>query len=38
MHALREESIERLADAVENHLDIAALLKLIGVGEPSCAH
>jgi len=37
MHALREESIERLADAVENHLDYAALLRLIGVGELSCA-
>ena len=38
MHALREESIDRLADAVENHLDRAALLRLIGMGEPSCAH
>jgi adenosylcobyric acid synthase len=38
VHALREESIERLADAVDNHLDIAALLRLIGKGEPSCAH
>jgi len=37
MHALREESIDRLADAVENHLDNAALLRLIGMGEPSCA-
>ena len=38
VHALREESIDRLADAVENHLDTAALLGLIGMGEPSCAH
>ena len=38
VHALREESIERLADAVENHLDHAALLRLIGRGEPSCEH
>jgi len=38
MHALREEGIDRLADAVENHLDNAALLRLIGMGELSCAH
>ncbi len=38
VHALREASIERLADAVENHLDHAALLRLIGRGEPSCEH
>ena len=38
MPALREESIERLADAVETHLDTAALLQLIGLGDPLCAH
>jgi len=38
VHALREESIDRLADAVENHLDNAALLRLIGMGELSCGH
>lgn len=37
-HASRKASIERLADAVENHLGNAALLRLIGMGEPSCAH
>jgi adenosylcobyric acid synthase len=37
VHALREESIERLADAVDNHLNGAALLSLIGMGEPPCA-
>ena len=36
VHALREESIERLADAVDNHLDGAALLRLIGIGERPC--
>jgi adenosylcobyric acid synthase len=30
MHALREASIDRLADAVENHLDTAALWRLLG--------
>lgn len=32
MHALREASIERLADAVEGHLDTGVLLGLLGVG------
>jgi len=36
VNAVREESIERLADAVDNHLDRAALLRLLGMGEPSC--
>jgi len=36
VHALREESIERLADAVDDHLDGAALLRLIGIGERPC--
>jgi adenosylcobyric acid synthase len=31
MHALREASIERLADAVEQHLDTATLDTLLGV-------
>ena len=31
IHALREASLERLADAVETHLDIPALRKLLGV-------
>jgi adenosylcobyric acid synthase len=31
MHALREASIERLADAVEAHLDTAVLSQLLGV-------
>ncbi|MGC1550743.1 MAG: cobyric acid synthase, partial [Rhodanobacter sp.] len=31
MHALREASIERLADAVEQHLDTALLSRLLGV-------
>ncbi len=30
MHALREASIERLADAVEGHLDTGALWRLLG--------
>ena len=40
MHALREASIERLADAVEDHLDTSALLQLlkIGAAEHPCAH
>jgi adenosylcobyric acid synthase len=38
VQALREESIERLADAVENHLDTDALLQLIGKGESLCEH
>jgi adenosylcobyric acid synthase len=29
MHALREASIDRLADAVEAHLDISALQRLL---------
>jgi adenosylcobyric acid synthase len=36
MHALREASIDRLADAVESHLDTAALSRLLGV-DVSCA-
>ncbi|HEY2622223.1 MAG TPA: cobyric acid synthase [Dyella sp.] len=32
MHALREASIERLADAVETHLDTTALLRLLKIG------
>ncbi|MEP7044723.1 MAG: cobyric acid synthase [Dokdonella sp.] len=36
MHALREASIDRLADAVESHLDTAALSRLLGV-DTSCA-
>ncbi|MFC3551605.1 cobyric acid synthase [Lysobacter cavernae] len=36
MHALREASIERLADAVEAHLDTVALSRLMGV-EATCA-
>ncbi|MEP7184742.1 MAG: cobyric acid synthase [Rhodanobacter sp.] len=35
IHALREHSIERLADAVEAHLDTAALDRLVGQ-EASC--
>ncbi len=40
MHALREASIERLADAVETHLDTSALLRLLMLSatEPACAH
>lgn len=34
MHALREAAIERLADAVEAHLDTAALSRLLGVEMP----
>jgi adenosylcobyric acid synthase len=34
MDALREASIERLADAVENHLDTAALDRLLGRETP----
>ena len=39
MHALREASIERLADAVETHLDTSALLRLLKMSatEPACA-
>ncbi|WP_266180896.1 cobyric acid synthase [Dyella humicola] len=39
MHALREASIERLADAVETHLDTSALLRLLKLSatEPACA-
>jgi len=39
MHALREASIERLADAVEAHLDTSALLRLLKMSavEPACA-
>lgn len=36
VHALREASIERLADAVEAHLDDAVLLRLLGM-EAACA-
>ena len=36
MHALREASIDRLADAVESQLDTAALSRLLGV-DVSCA-
>ena len=40
VYALREASIERLADAVETHLDTAALLRLLKIGatEHACAH
>jgi adenosylcobyric acid synthase len=40
MHALREASIERLADAVEAHLDTSALWRLLSAGatEYPCAH
>ncbi|MET4728939.1 adenosylcobyric acid synthase [Lysobacter enzymogenes] len=41
LHGLREHSIDRLADAVEQHLDIAALAALFGLRhpheEPACA-
>jgi len=41
LHALRERSIDRLADAVEQHLDTAALAALFGLRhpreEPACA-
>jgi len=36
IHALREASIERLADAVEAHIDTAAVSRLLGL-ETSCA-
>ncbi len=40
MHSLREASIERLADAVETHLDTSTLLRLLKLSatEPACAH
>ncbi|MBO1722913.1 cobyric acid synthase CobQ, partial [Extibacter sp. GGCC_0201] len=31
LHGLREQSIDRLADAVEQHLDTAALAALFGL-------
>lgn len=31
VHALREASLDRLADAVQDHLDVAALERLLGV-------
>ena len=34
VHALREQSIDRLADAVEAHLDVDALRRLIGRETP----
>ncbi len=37
IHALREASIERLADAVEKHLDAAALCRLLGRESPCAA-
>jgi len=37
MHALREASIERLADAVEEHLDTILLSRLLGVHAPCAA-
>jgi adenosylcobyric acid synthase len=39
MQALREAGIERLADAVESHLDTSALLKLLAINpkESTCA-
>ncbi|MGH8080847.1 MAG: cobyric acid synthase [Lysobacter sp.] len=36
LHGLREASIERLADAVETHLDTAALTALFGLEPTSC--
>nr|WP_233171767.1 cobyric acid synthase [Dyella sp. ASV21] len=38
LHALREASIDRLADAVETHLDSAALCRLLQRGDGACAH
>jgi adenosylcobyric acid synthase len=38
MDALREASIERLADAVEHHLDTAALERLLGCEATACTH
>jgi adenosylcobyric acid synthase len=40
MHALREASIERVADAVEAHLDTSALWRLLAIepAVPACAH
>jgi adenosylcobyric acid synthase len=39
MHALREASFERLADAVETHLDTSMLLRLLqqDATEHACA-
>ncbi|MHA6205322.1 cobyric acid synthase [Dyella soli] len=37
MRALREAAIDRLADAVEAHLDINTLLRLLGREGPTCA-
>ncbi|HEY0504071.1 MAG TPA: cobyric acid synthase [Lysobacter sp.] len=37
VHALREQSIERIADAVEAHLDLAALARLVGREAPCAA-
>ncbi|GAA5074059.1 cobyric acid synthase [Lysobacter panacisoli] len=37
VRALREASIERLADAVESHLDGAALLRILGLEAPCAA-
>lgn len=34
IHALREASIERLADAIDMHMDCDALLRLIGMEAP----
>jgi len=34
-HRIREENIDRLADAVEEHLDTEALLKLLGLSASS---
>jgi adenosylcobyric acid synthase len=36
VHALREQSLERLADTVDAHLDVAALSRLFGL-EAACA-
>lgn len=37
VHALREQSIERLADMVQAHLDVAALSRLFGLEVPCAA-